>query len=110
MPRCLRNAFLFSLLAQVLDVISSLGFNAEFFETNPFAADVSGRFGIKQGIRVKIVVMITFSLMSAGLYYAIRPFDERKADVISTSPLLYTAIVAISAAFENTLLHFGIAS
>lgn len=110
MPRCLRNAFLFSLVAQALDVISSLGFSAAFYETNPFASDVSGRFGIKQGIRVKLVAMVTFSLMSAGLYFVIRPFDERKADVISTAPLLYAAIEAVIAAFENTLLHFGIAS
>lgn len=108
MPRCLQNAFLFSVFAQALDVISSMGFSREFFETNPFAQDVTnGGFSLRHGIVVKCIAMITFSLMSAGLYLAIRPFDEKKADVISTAPLLYIAAVAILAAFENTLLHFG---
>jgi hypothetical protein len=94
-------------LAQIADLISSLGFGPAFSEVNPLSRGLNDSFSFERGFKVKTVAFIFFSVMSAFIYYTLRPWDKHRAEVIATSPYLYFGISAIVVALDNTLLHFS---
>lgn len=109
--RFLIPALAFCSLCQVCDVVSSMGATpgSGFVEANPFARHDDGSFWLLHGIVNKIVNIALFGLLSAILYYSIKPADKRAATVAACVPFIYFGVECLIAAVDNWMLLGGLA-
>ncbi|MGH9404414.1 MAG: hypothetical protein ACRD3D_01100 [Terriglobia bacterium] len=112
--RFLGSAFLFCVLAQAADVISSLhargtgkGGNG-IVEDNPFARHADGSFWLAHALDDKLVAVLVMAVLAMALYLALRRINVKAAKIAGALPFLYLAVVASMAVMSNLLLLSGL--
>ena len=103
-------------LAQLADLLSSLGCKGECEETNPFARTAFDHaFYLNHAIALKSIQMIFLMIASAAIYYSLvwirRTFRyqlyEIPALMACVPPLVWT-LLAFDASATNILLKLGL--
>lgn len=105
--RMLKTAGIGCVLAQVADLVSSLGLKPAygFIESNPLARNPDGSFNLMHGIIMKSNAFLFMSAISALIYLTLRHWDKTKAEAIATSPYLLLAVTGLFATMHNILLY-----
>lgn len=103
------TAFLVCTLAQIADVVSSMGLGGgkTTAESNPFARFGDGTFNPLHGLALKGWFVFETCLFSAVLWVAGRYLPHRLRVTLASIPFFYYAWQGLDAAFSNALYHTG---
>jgi hypothetical protein len=96
-------------IAQVIDILSSLGFPASsgFAETNPLTRHADGTFWLYRGAIIKAILTGWASLASVVLYLIFYRINRKLAIFAAVLPLIYQAYCGMEAGMQNLMLHTG---
>lgn len=107
-PKGLLISFLFLLMLQVLDTVSSMGhFPPGVHELNPYTRHSDGSFWLFRCVIVKIIVMLYWSAISATIYFPLRRWHKRGAETLACVPLIYETVQLLGVVLNNLMLHTG---
>jgi hypothetical protein len=117
MKRVFFSAFL-CLLAQILDILSSMGMSAEYEETNGFARyPGTHAFWLSHALIDKAVWLVSALLMSAFLYGSLLWLRNAEREelrelpaIVATLPWLYFSFLCLTAAAVNVCLRLGLSA
>ena len=101
-----RKAFWICAVAQLMDVVSSIGAVANgFYETNPLTRWPNGDFYLLHGVMLKLYWLGVYGVMAWAIWEVTSPLPMRYRQVLTALPLLYLAWIGFDAATGNALLH-----
>lgn len=96
-------AVAFWLVANGLDIVSSVFAPAWVFETNTFARDNLHRFDLAKGLEIKAWFLLADLAIAGVLYNIIKGYNKKVAEAIAASPLIVQGIDVLLGA---TLINF----
>lgn len=97
--------YLTCILVNLLDSLSSLGFNDQFLETNPLMRDEQGVFVLSYSLIVKGLVILALMAFSWLVYHICVEFDHGLAIVLACALPAWVTWSAGQAALGNLFLH-----
>ena len=102
-------AFTACIIAQAVDIVSSLGFKVEsgWIESNPLTRHANGAFWLYHGIVLKLFLLGYMSALSFILYVILARINKKLAIAVAIIPLLIQAYLGLDAGMRNITFHSG---